>query len=170
MKCIVHKAPCRAYIALGSNLHEPKAQVLQAFQDLGLLPQTRLIACSSLYLSAPVGYMDQPAFINAVAEIETSLAPHALLDALLELEHKRGRVREVLNGPRTLDLDVLLYDELQCHEHGLTLPHPRMYERAFVLKPLLEIAPDCTIPGQGKVALLLDNCTNQVIERVTDNG
>jgi len=169
MKCIVHKAPCRAYIALGSNLHAPKAQVLQAFQDLGLLPQTRLVARSSLYLSAPVGYMDQPAFINAVAEIETSLAPHALLDALLELEHTRGRVREVLNGPRTLDLDVLLYDELQCHEHGLTLPHPRMCERAFVLKPLQEIAPSCTIPGQGQVGLLLENCVNQIIERVTDN-
>ena len=168
MKCIVHKAPCRAYIALGSNLHEPKAQVLQAFQDLGLLPQTRLIARSSLYLSAPVGYMDQPAFINAVAEIETGLAPHALLDALLELERKRGRVREVLNGPRTLDLDVLLYDELQCHEHGLTLPHPRMFERAFVLKPLHEIAPACVIPGQGAVALLLEDCVDQIIERVAD--
>ncbi len=168
MKCIAHSAPCRAYIALGSNLHEPKTQVLQAFQDIGLLPQTRLVTRSSLYLSAPVGYMDQPAFINAVAEIETSLAPHALLDALLELEHKRGRVREVLNGPRTLDLDVLLYDELQCHEHGLTLPHPRMYERAFVLKPLLEIAPACHIPGQGIAGLLLENCANQIIQRVAD--
>ena len=168
MKCIAHSAPCRAYIALGSNLHEPKTQVLQAFQDIGLLPQTRLVTRSSLYLSAPVGYMDQPAFINAVAEIETSLAPHALLNALLELEHKRGRVREVLNGPRTLDLDVLLYDELQCHEHGLTLPHPRMYERAFVLKPLLEIAPACHIPGQGIAGLLLENCANQIIERVAD--
>ena len=169
MKCIINKVPCRAYVALGSNLHQPKAQVLQAFQDLDSLPQTRLIARSSLYLSAPVGYMDQPAFINAVVEIETSLAPHALLDALLELEHQCGRVREVLNGPRTLDLDVLLYDELQCHEHGLTLPHPRMHERAFVLMPLHEIAPSCVIPAQGEVSMLLKKCVDQAISRVTDN-
>ena len=88
-----------------------------------------------------MGYADQPDFINAVAEIETGLAPHALLDALLDIEHRHGRVREFRNAPRMLDLDILLYDDLACHEHGLTLPHPRMHERAFVLQPLLEIAP-----------------------------
>lgn len=169
MKCIVNKVPCRAYVALGSNLHQPKAQVLQAFQDLASLPQTRLIARSSLYLSAPLGYMEQPAFINAVAEIETGLAPHALLDALLALEHRRGRVRAMLNGPRTLDLDVLLYDDLQCHEHGLTLPHPRMHERAFVLMPLHEIAPGCVVPAHGEVGMLLEKCVDQTISRVTDS-
>jgi len=169
MKCLSVSIPCRVYIALGSNMHNPKAQVLHAFNELDTLPGTRLVARSSLYLSAPVGYLDQPAFINAVAEIETSLQPHDLLDHLLEVEHQRGRVRNVLNGPRTLDLDILLYDGLQCHEHGLTLPHPRMHERAFVLKPLLEIASECDIPGQGRVVQLLENCGEQKIDRVPDN-
>lgn len=168
MKCVSIHLPSRAYIALGSNLDDPKAQILQAFEDLGRLPETSLIARSSLYLSAPVGYLDQPAFINAVAEVETSLQPHDLLNALLDLEHARGRVRDMINGPRTLDLDILLYDGLRCHEHGLTLPHPRMFERAFVLKPLLEIASDCTIPGQGQVAQLLEKCGEQKIEQVAD--
>ena len=169
MKCVSQSKPCRAYIALGSNLGDSKEQVLQAFDALGTLPETRLVARSSLYVSAPVGYLDQPVFINAVAEVETSLQPHDLLDALLELEHQHGRVRDVLNGPRTLDLDILLYDGLQCHEHGLTLPHPRMHERAFVLKPLLEIFPECVIIGHGQASQLLVSCSEQEIERVADN-
>jgi 2-amino-4-hydroxy-6-hydroxymethyldihydropteridine diphosphokinase len=113
-----------------------------------------------------VGFLEQPDFINAVAMLETMLAPHALLDGLLAIERRHGRVREFLNAPRTLDLDVLLYGDLVLHEHGLTLPHPRMHERAFVLLPLAEIAPDAVIPGKGRVADLLHGCHDQRLERL----
>ena len=147
--------PETAFIALGSNLKNPAAQVRAGFVALATLPATKLTAQSSLYRSAPIGYADQPDFINAVAAIETTLAPRALLDALLAIERSHGRVRDFLNAPRTLDLDVLLYGDLQLHEHGLTIPHPRMHERAFVLLPLAEIAPQCVIPGRGAVTELL---------------
>ena len=156
----------RAFIALGSNLNDPAMQLEHAFQDIGRLPG-RLLARSSLYCSAPVGFQDQPDFINAVALVETALEPHALLEALLDIEHRYGRVRDLRNGPRVLDLDVLLYDALVCHEHGLTLPHPRMHERAFVLEPLLEIAPDCVIPGVGAAVACLANCGGQFLEKLT---
>ncbi|MFH1493815.1 MAG: 2-amino-4-hydroxy-6-hydroxymethyldihydropteridine diphosphokinase [Pseudomonadota bacterium] len=158
--------PIRAFIALGSNLDDPAAQVSHAFGELDSLPGTRLIFQSSLYRSAPWGYSDQPDFINAVAEIETLLAPRILLEMLLDIEHRRGRVREFLNAPRVLDLDLLLYDGLIHHEHGLTLPHPRMHERAFVLMPLTEIAPDCIIPGHGLALECLALCTDQALERL----
>lgn len=157
---------CHAFIALGSNLANPELQVRRAFADLSQLPVSRLLNCSAIYRSAPLGRLDQPDFINAVALIETALAPHDLLAALLEIECRRGRVRESLNAPRILDLDLLLYADLQCHEPGLTLPHPRMHQRAFVLQPLLEIAPDCHIPGHGAVAELLTACAEQKLERV----
>jgi 2-amino-4-hydroxy-6-hydroxymethyldihydropteridine diphosphokinase len=133
---------------------------------LDSLPQTRVVRRSSLYRSAPVGYLDQPDFINAVAQLETELAPRALLDALLALEHECGRTREFRNAPRTLDLDVLLYDDLVHHEHGLTVPHPQMHLRAFVLQPLLEIAPDCVIPGVGAAAEAALRCEGQTLERI----
>lgn len=157
-----------AYIGLGSNLAEPVAQVRTAFAQLGALPGTRLLASSSLYRSAPVGYLDQPDFVNAVARLETSLAPRELLAALLELEQTHGRTREFQNAPRTLDLDLLMYDDLVHHEHGLTVPHPEMHKRAFVLLPLLEIAPDCVIPGAGRAAEAMHACTNQLLERIED--
>lgn len=141
-----------AFVALGANLDDPEAQVKRGFDELGRLPETRVVARSSLYRTAPVGYTDQPDFVNAVARIETDLEPRALLQALLDTERRRGRVRDIPQGPRTLDLDLLLYDALQMHEPGLTIPHPRMHERAFVLTPLVEIAPDCVIPGKGRAA------------------
>jgi len=140
-----------AYVGLGSNLQDPAAQLKSAFAELAALASTRVVVRSSLYRSAPVGYADQPDFINAVAAIETALAPCVLLDALLDIERRHGRVREFQNSPRTLDLDLLLYGELQLHEPGLTIPHPRMHERAFVLLPLAEIAPQLVIPGMGIV-------------------
>ncbi len=155
-----------AFVGLGSNLADPSAQVLHALDALGKLPRTRVIRHSSLYRSAPVGYLEQPDFINAVAQLETELAPRALLDALLALEHECGRTREFCNAPRTLDLDVLLYDELVHHEHGLTIPHPQMHLRAFVLQPLLEIAPDCVIPGVGTAADAALRCAGQKLERI----
>ncbi|MEO1767134.1 2-amino-4-hydroxy-6-hydroxymethyldihydropteridine diphosphokinase [Thiobacter aerophilum] len=155
-----------AFIALGSNLAEPANQVTRALVELARLPHTRLIARSSLYRTAPVGYLDQPDFINAVASVETMLPPRALLDALLGLEHAFGREREFRNAPRILDLDLLLYGDLVLHEEGLTLPHPRMHERAFVLAPLLEIAPECVIPGRGPAETFLARCLNQSVERI----
>jgi 2-amino-4-hydroxy-6-hydroxymethyldihydropteridine diphosphokinase len=156
----------RAFIGLGSNLDEPELQLLRAFDELNALPDTRLVSHSSLYRSAPLGYLDQPDFVNAVAQLDTGLAPRQLLEALLALEQRHGRVRDFLNGPRTLDLDVLLYDGLTLHEPGLTLPHPRIQDRAFVLLPLLEIAPECVIPGCGPAAELLYNCEDQRLEKL----
>lgn len=154
------------FVGLGSNLADPHAQVLQAMRELAHLPQVRVVGRSSLYRSAPVGYVDQPDFINAVAQLQTSLSPRALLDALLALEQRCGRTREFINAPRTLDLDVLLYDDLQLHEHGLTIPHPQMHLRAFVLQPLLEIAPDGVIPGVGAVEEAAARCAGQELERL----
>jgi 2-amino-4-hydroxy-6-hydroxymethyldihydropteridine diphosphokinase len=152
-----------ATIGLGANLNDPAAQVDYALAELDRLPGTRLIAQSSLYASAPVGSVDQPDFINAVAQVETSLAPRALLDALLDIEHRHGRERSFRNAPRTLDLDLLLYGHAHFHEDALTLPHPRMTERAFVLLPLLEIAPDTLIPGRGAAADWLQACSDQTL-------
>ena len=155
-----------AFIALGSNLDDPAAQVNSAMTALEALPLTRVLKCSSLYRSAPVGYLDQPDFINAVVQVETELAPHALLDAMLALEQARGRTREFANAPRTLDLDLLLYDDRVLHEHGLTLPHPQMHRRAFVLQPLLEIAPECVIPCVGSAADAAKRCIDQQLEKL----
>lgn len=145
-----------AFIALGSNLGDAQGQVLGAIAALDALPRTRLLARSSLYLTPPWGVLDQPAFINAVAQVDTGLAPHDLLDALLQLERDAGRVRDGERwGPRTLDLDVLHMDGVVQSDDRLTLPHPRMAERAFVLLPLNDVAPALDLPGQGKVADLL---------------
>ena len=154
------------YVGLGSNLINPQAQVLLAMQKLHELPQVTVVQRSSLYRSAPLGYVDQPDFINAVVRLQTTLSARDLLEALLALEQKCGRTREFVNAPRTLDLDVLLYDNLQCREHGLTIPHPQMHLRAFVLKPLLEIAPDCIIPGIGPAVESARQCNDQQVERV----
>ena len=160
--------PHTAFIGLGSNLEDPHSQLQRAFAELDRLPDTRLVARSSLYRSAPLGYPDQPEFVNAVAEIETALTPQALLQALLQIERKHGRERTFRNAPRTLDLDVLLYDDVQMHEHGLTIPHPQMHLRAFVLQPLLEIAPDVGIPGIGQAEIVFKRCQDQVLEAIAD--
>jgi len=140
--------PVRAAIALGSNLDDPESHVNRAFADLALLPRTWVLARSSLHRTKPVGYADQPDFINAVALVETHLAPRELLDGLLAIEKKHGRVREIPNGPRTLDLDIVLYGGATIDEPGLTIPHPRAHERAFVLEPLREVWPDAVIPSK----------------------
>jgi 2-amino-4-hydroxy-6-hydroxymethyldihydropteridine diphosphokinase len=161
-----------AFIGLGSNLEDPHSQLQRAFADLDELPHTRLAARSSLYRSAPLDCPDlpdlqvQPDFVNAVAKIVTDLTPQALLKALLHIEHQHGRERTYRNAPRTLDMDVLLYGDVQLHEHGLTIPHPQMHRRAFVLQPLLEISPDISIPGVGKAELALEKCQDQVLDRI----
>lgn len=129
-----------AYVALGANLGDARAAVAQALRDLGTLPRTQLVRASSLYRSAPVD-SSGPDYINAVAEIGTDLSPEELLAQLQRLEQAAGRERPWRNAPRTLDLDLLLYDELRLDSPTLTIPHPRMAERAFVLVPLAEIAP-----------------------------
>lgn len=158
-----------ACVALGANIGEPLRQIEAGFSALAALPGTRLLARSSLYRSAPVGYADQPDFINAVAMIETALVPHALLDALLEIERAHGRVREFPNAPRTLDLDIVLYGDVVLQEPGLTIPHARMLERAFVMVPLTEIAPDVVVPGRGRVrdlALQVDGGSVVQLQRI----
>ena len=143
----------RAAIALGSNLDDPERQVRAGFDEIGALPDTRLLARSSLHRTTPVGYADQPDFVNACALVETGLAPRRLLDELLAIEQKHHRVREVRNGPRTLDLDIVLYGDEVISEPGLTIPHPRAHEREFVLRPLLEVWPDAVRkPGRAFVA------------------
>lgn len=153
-------APVKAYIGLGSNLDDPERQVSLACGRLASIESSALIACSSLYGTTPLGPIDQPAFVNAVACIETQLTPHGLLAALHGIERDQGRLRDGSRwGPRTLDLDLLLYHGLILHEPSLTLPHPEMTRRAFVLVPLAQIAPpDLVIPGQGRLDALLAAC------------
>ncbi|TAL74674.1 MAG: 2-amino-4-hydroxy-6-hydroxymethyldihydropteridine diphosphokinase [Rhodanobacter sp.] len=144
-----------AYVALGSNLGDPRQQVLAAFEALAQLPQSRVTARSRLYRTPPWGVVDQPWFVNAAARLDTTLAPEALLDGLQAIERRAGRVRDVRYGPRTLDLDLLHVEGVCRADVRLTLPHPRIAERAFVLLPLAELAPELDVPGQGRVAELL---------------
>lgn len=134
------------YIGLGSNLGNPEEQVVAAIKALALLPQSVLVAVSSLYASAPIGPQDQPPFINAVALLHTSLSPLALLDALQALEQDAGRIRVRHWGERTLDLDILLFGQQVIDHPRLKVPHPFMRERRFVLEPLLEISPNTHLP------------------------
>jgi 2-amino-4-hydroxy-6-hydroxymethyldihydropteridine diphosphokinase len=158
--------PVRAAIALGSNLDDPEGQVRGGFADLARLPETWVTARSPLYRTAPIGYADQPAFVNACALLETRLAPRALLDGLLAIEQKHARVRDIPNGPRTLDLDIVLYGSSSVREPGLEIPHPRAHERAFVLAPLVDVWPDATFPGAGTARELLAKVQDQAIERL----
>ena len=148
----------RAWIGLGSNLEQPRRQLARAFDELAALPDTALSARSSLYLSKPLGPADQPDYLNAVALLETRLAPLALLDALQAIEQAHGRRRERRWGPRTLDLDLLLYDERIIESPRLVLPHPGLHLRDFVLAPLVELDPELTIPGRGRAAEWLAHC------------
>jgi 2-amino-4-hydroxy-6-hydroxymethyldihydropteridine diphosphokinase len=155
-----------AYVALGANLGDPVAAVQAALAALAALPESRVVRASSLYRTAPVGLGNQPDFINAVAALQTALAPATLLDALLAIEEGFGRVRAAKNGPRTIDLDLLLHGNLELAQPRLTLPHPRLHLRAFVLVPLAEIAPDLRLPGRGSVAAWLPAVANQGIVRL----
>ena len=155
-----------AYVALGANLGDPAATVRAAFAALANLPQSRVVHSSSLYRTAPVGITEQPEFVNAVAELETILAPEALLDQLLDVEQRFGRIRAEKNGPRTLDLDLLLYDDQFIDLPRLTLPHPRLHLRAFVLYPLADLAPDLVLPGRGTLAAWLPAVANQGIVKL----
>ncbi len=155
-----------AYVALGSNLDDPRQQVLDAMAALADLPSTRVLQRSALYRTPPWGVQQQPPFVNAVAELDTALSPHALLHSLLAIERRAGRVRAERNGPRTLDLDLLHVDGVQMDQPQLTLPHPRLAERAFVLLPLNDVAPALCVPGLGRVADLLARVDSVGCERL----
>jgi 2-amino-4-hydroxy-6-hydroxymethyldihydropteridine diphosphokinase len=157
----------RAYVALGSNLQDPVAMVCAGINALADLPDTHVERCSGLYRSAPVGVTAQPDFINAVCRLLTDLQPQALMGQLLSIEARHGRVREGPKwGPRTLDLDLLLYDELVLATPALVLPHPGLHERAFVLYPLAEIEPALFVPGRGRVAELAAACPPARVQRL----
>ena len=147
-----------AYVGIGSNLENPESQVRRAFDELKNIKDTKLTGKSSLYRSAPAGYADQPDFINAVAALETALPADELFRELKDIENRHGRKRSFPNAPRTLDLDLLLFGSASIRTETLVVPHPRMHERAFVLKPLLEIAPQLPFDLEG--------CAGQKIERI----
>lgn len=163
---MTHEARC--YIGLGANLGEAIDSLRAAVQALSKLQGTRLVAVSSLYRSAPVD-SSGPDYFNAVAALDTTLAPQQLLASLQDIEAAHGRERPYRNAPRTLDLDVLLYDALVLNELGepsLTVPHPRMHERAFVLQPLLELAPQLASPTVGRLAAHLPTLGHQAVEKL----
>ena len=154
-----------AYVGIGSNQGNARAHVLAAFDELGQLPDTHLAARSSLYRSAPVD-APGPEYVNAVAALDTELSPAQLLDALQDLERRHARERPYPNAPRTLDLDLLTYGDTVLTSPMLTLPHPRMHQRAFVLQPLLELDPRAEVPGRGRARDLLAACACQRVERL----
>lgn len=156
--------PVRAFIGLGSNLQGPEAQLRHALEALSALPESQLLGVSRLYRSAPMGPQDQPDYINAVALIDTALEPHALLDALQAIENAQGRVRERRWGERTLDLDLLIYGGEVIAGERLTVPHPGLAERNFVLYPLAELAPDLTLPDGRELSALLAACADDGLQ------
>lgn len=150
------EAPVRAFVGVGANLGDPVAQVHAAMDALGTLTATRRVACSRLFSSRPMGPVDQPDYVNAVVALDTSLDPHALLVELQAVERRQGRVRDGERwGPRTLDLDLLVYGDVICRDAVLQLPHPGIAERDFVLLPLADIAPSLEIPGLGPLEHLI---------------
>jgi len=147
----------RAYVGLGSNLGDRSATLTRAVELLGERPGVHIVAVSSFHETVPVGYLDQPEFLNAAVAVETSLQPEALLAVLLGVEHELGRTREGPRyGPRIVDLDLLLIEGATVDAPGLTVPHPRLHERAFALAPLAELDPSLVVPGHGPVAQLLE--------------
>ena len=155
-----------AYVGIGSNQGDARAQVLQAFEDLAQLPETRLEGRSALYRSAPLDAPGQADYVNAAAGMDTELSAAQLLAALQDIEHRHGRERPFANAPRTLDLDLLLYEDLVLQSPMLTLPHPRLHRRAFVLKPLLDLDPRLEVPGHGAARELLAGCAGQRVDRM----
>jgi len=146
----------RTHVGLGANLGEREETLRRALELLAATAGIEVVAVSSFRETDPVGHLDQPRFLNGAAVLETSLSPRELLDALLAVERELGRTREGARfGPRTVDLDLLLYGDAQLDEPGLTLPHPRLHERRFALEPLAELDPELVVPGRGRVTDLL---------------
>lgn len=156
----------RVFIGLGSNLTEPQEQLRSALESIGEIPHSRLLRSSSFYRSAAVGPGDQPDYINAVAELETSLSPLDLLDHLQAIEKAHGRERTIHWGARTLDLDILLFGQQQIDELRLQVPHPRMTERNFVLEPLAELEAELLLPSGESVQTLLQQCPANRLDKI----
>ena len=156
------------YIGLGSNLSLPEKQIQAACSGLAMLPDTVFIKCSSLYQSRPMGPQDQPDYVNAVALIKTELSPETLLQLTQEIENQQGRIRmDKRWGPRTLDLDILLYGKQQIKKEHLTIPHSGMKQREFVLYPLLEIAPELNLPSGEKLSDIVQTCPINGLQKMT---
>jgi 2-amino-4-hydroxy-6-hydroxymethyldihydropteridine diphosphokinase len=156
-----------AYIGIGSNLGDPLEQVLAAIDELGTIPQCRLVKRSALYASAPMGPKDQPDYVNAVVLVATFLEPTELLGRLQAIERRHGRVRDSLHwGPRTLDLDLLMFGEIRLDTPELVLPHPGAHERCFVLRPLADLGKEIRIPGHGTVGEMLTHCDCRGVVRL----
>jgi len=154
-----------AYIGLGSNQDAPLDQLKQAIDSLNNDSNIRVNVCAPFYQSAPIGPQDQPDYINSVVEVTTDYSPHELLNCLHAIEAAQGRNRDKERrwGERSLDLDILLYDTLEIDDESVTIPHPRLLERAFVVYPLLDIAPNLVIPSKGRLSELKAHCANQKI-------
>lgn len=155
-----------AFIGLGSNLAEPSVQLAQAVVRLAALPETELIAQSPFYRSRPVGPQDQPDFVNGAVWLRTSLSPLALLDQLQAIEQAHGRERLEHWGPRTLDLDILLYGQQSIDCERLTVPHSELQNRDFVLQPLLDLAPDLALPDGRSIADLRGQCPDNQLQKL----
>ena len=155
----------QACIGLGANLGDPRAALAAAIDALAALPESWLAAVSSTWRSAPID-SSGPDYLNAVALLDTRLEPQALLAELQRIEREHGRERPYRNAPRTLDLDLLLYGDRRIDTPDLSVPHPRLHERAFVLRPLAELAPDRVIPGRGRVSELLLGVADQRIDKL----
>lgn len=158
-----------AFIGIGANLGDARRAIDEAVVEIDALPGCRVERCSPVYRTAPIE-SSGPDYFNAVAQVSTTLTPRALLDGLLAIERRHGRLRPYRNAPRTLDLDLLLHGEAVVDEPGLVVPHPRMHLRAFVLRPLCDLAPGLLVPGHGTVADLLPHVADQVIERADRSG
>jgi 2-amino-4-hydroxy-6-hydroxymethyldihydropteridine diphosphokinase len=162
-------SPVRAFVGLGANLGDARSTVREALRELAAIPGVELVATSAIYRTAPIDAAG-PSFVNVVAELRTTLVPHALLDRLQAIERTHGRERPYRNAPRTLDLDLLLHGETVVDDDRLTLPHPRMHERAFVLVPLADVAPDLVLPGRGPVGALAQTLSGQQVVRLQDEA
>lgn len=161
------ESPVTAFIGLGSNLGDGPVRLQSAAASLDRLPRTRVGRRSSWYRTRPMGPVSQPLFTNAVVQVYTRLSPLALLAELQKIERRGGRVRKLRWGPRTLDLDLLVYDGIVMEQDDLTIPHPGIPERSFVLYPLFEIAPNLEIPGMGTPASLISRCPGPAPRRLT---
>ena len=160
-----------AWIGIGANLHNPIIQAKQAIQHLGASPNISVERVSSFYKTAPISPILQPDFINAVVRIKTTLQPLDLLSEMLNIEHYLGRVRsDVRDEPRLIDLDLLIYGQVVISSEGLTLPHPRIIDRLFVMKPLMELEGNITIPKYGSISTFVARCRDQKVIKLEDDG
>ncbi|CAN5826429.1 2-amino-4-hydroxy-6-hydroxymethyldihydropteridinediphosphokinase [soil metagenome] len=155
----------QAFVGIGANQGDLRATLASAVEAIQAIPQTSLVQRSSLYLTAPQDATGAD-YLNAVVELRTQLAPRELLEALFRIEDAHGRDRPYRNAPRTLDLDLLLFGDTQLQTPVLTVPHPRLHERAFVLRPLAEIAPALLIPGRGEVCMLMTHVADQRVDKL----